>query len=79
VPSEEIEDDPLTYIFYSNGTGEIIYQGGELDFTWDTEGSILALSYYYQTISYTYSANSTTLTLSFMEDIYRIIHIFEKL
>ena len=78
VPRQEIEADPLTYIFYSDHTGEIIFQSGEFDITWTSKGSTLTLSYYSETMSCTYSANSTTLTMSFTEDIYRITHIFKK-
>jgi hypothetical protein len=78
VPSEEIQEDPLTYIFKSDHTGIQIYQGDSLPFTWNISGNKLITD----DMTYTFTVNSTTLTLTFqvMDEgrTYTITHYFSR-
>jgi hypothetical protein len=78
VPSEEIQEDPLTYIFNSDHTAIQIYQGDTATFSWNLSGNKLITD----DMTYTFTVNSTTLTLTFqvMDEgrTYTITHYFSR-
>ncbi len=78
VPSEEIQEDPLTYTFNSDHTAIQIYQDESLPFTWNISGNKLITD----DMTYTFTVNSTTLTLTFqvMEEgrTFTITHYFSR-
>jgi hypothetical protein len=84
VPPEEIEADPLTYVFRLDGSGTQFYKGILSDFTWNVQGDKFISTINGLSQEYTYSINSTTLSLTFKfigdgpNELFTITHKFSR-
>lgn len=80
VPQEEIDEDPLSYIYYDDGTAESYYKEKFTNFDWTADEKKL---YCYSNVgvviaSYTYTVNSENLDLTFPMGDHTVTHQFKR-